>query len=182
MDKQTFTTKLYEVCSNDSLRPILMCVHFNNGFAYASDAHMVIKQSLDYHTILEKELLEGKSIHMDNYKAIMGFETAKCTEKGVECKDSDGRVAFYEYFDRGKDGLPNFDEILKPQGLRPVEFIGINPEYLYKLRKAIHAPNNALRLQFQGVDKGILIDCPEIENRWAILIPALLSDNLFNSK
>ena len=179
MDKHTFTTKLYEVCSTDDLRPIMMCVHFKDGYAYASDAHMVVKQSLDYHTILDKELLDDKSLHKDNYKAIMGFEMAQCKDTGVECSDSDGRVAFFEYFDRGNDAMPNFDSVLKPLGLKSIQFIGINPEYIHKIGKALHAPNNALRFQFQGVDRVILIDCPEIENQYACVMPMLLSDTLF---
>lgn len=180
MDKKTFTTKLYEVCSNDELRPVMMGIHFKNGFAYASDGHMVVKQSLEYHTILGTEFLEGKTIHKDNYKAIMGFETAECNEDGVACSDSDGRTAFYEYFDIKDSAMPNFDEVLKPIGQKSIEFIGINPDFLAKIGKALHVPTNTLRLQFQGVDKGILIDTPEIENQWGMLMPAMINDSLFS--
>lgn len=179
MEKQTFKTKLYEVCCDDELRPVMVCVHFKNGFAYASNGCMVVKQSLEYHTIKGIEFLEGKSLHKDNYKAIMGFEVAECNEEGVACADSDGRTAFFEYFDLKGANMPNFEEVLKPIGQKSIEFIGINPEYLAKIGKAMHVPTNALRLQFQGVDKGILIDTPDIENQWALLMPAIINDSLF---
>jgi hypothetical protein len=180
MEKKTFTTKLYEVCSSDELRPVMMCVHFKDGFAYASDGHMVVKQSLEYHTIQGIEFLEGKSLHKDNYKAIMGFEMAECNEDGVACSDSDGRTAFYEYFDHKGTETPNFDSVLKPTGQKAIEFIGLNPEFLAKIGKAMHVPSNSLRLQFQGVDKSILIDTPEIENQWGLLMPAMINDSLWS--
>jgi hypothetical protein len=179
MEKKTFTTKLYEVCSSDELRPVMMCVHFKDGFAYASDGHMVVKQSLEYHTVINPELLNGKSLHKDNFKAIMGFETAECNDDGVTCTDSDGRTAFYDYFKLLLD-VPNFDEVLKPTGQKSIEFVGINPEFLYKISKAMHSPTGTLRLQFQGVDKAILIDTPEIENQWAVLMPVIINDSLFS--
>lgn len=180
MDKRTFTTKLYEVCASDELRPIMVCVHFKDGFAYASDGHMLVKQSLEYHTILGIDFLNGKSIHKDNYKAIMGFETAECNEDGVACSDSDGRTAFFEYFDIKDTAVPNFDAVLKPTGQKSIEFVGINPEYLAKIGKAMHVPSNIFRLRFQGVDKSILIDTPEIENQWGLLMPAVINDSLFS--
>jgi hypothetical protein len=178
MDKSTFTTKLYEACSSDELRPIFMCVHFKNGFAYASDSHMVIKQSLEYHTISDPEFLEGKSIHKDNYKAIMGFEKAECNEDGIACSDNDGRTAFYEYFDRKNVELPNFDAVIKPIGQKSIEFIGVNADLLQKLAKAMHNPSGTLRLQFQGINKAILVDVIEIENQFGVLMPMIINNTL----
>lgn len=180
MEKQTFKTKLYEACGSDELRPVLMCVHFKDGFAYASDGHMVVKQSLEYHTIQEPSFLDGKCIHKDNYKAIMQFEVAVCNEDGVACRDSDGRTAFYEYFDKNGTETPNFDSVLKPTGQRSVEFIGLNPDFVGRIGKALHVPSGTLRFQFQGIDKAVLIDTPEIENQWAVLMPVAINGSLFN--
>lgn len=180
MDKQSFTTKLHEVCSDDELRPIMMCIHFKEGFAYASDARMVVKQSLEYHSIINPELLEGKSIHKDNYKAIMQFEKATCDDTGVACEDNDGRTAFFEYFDRKGVELPNFESVFTLHGFLNINFIGIMPELLYKLSKAMHCPGSILRLRFQGPDKPIHIDVMGIDNQVAILMPAILNDTLFS--
>jgi hypothetical protein len=178
-EKKSFTTKLYEVCADDELRPVMMCVHFKGGFAYASDGHIAIKQSLDYHLIHGQECLEDKSIHKDNYKAIMGFEKATCDDSGVSCEDKDGRTAFYEYFDRKGVEIPNFEAVLKPTGQKSVEFIGIKPEFLARLTKALHTPTGSVRLQFQGIDKAILVDVVEIVDQEAIIMPAILNDSLF---
>lgn len=178
MDKKTFTLKLHEACSDDELRPLMMCVHFQNGFAYASDSHLVIKQSLEYHTIINPECLEGKSIHKDNFKAIMGFENAEATPDGVACSDNDGRTAFYEYYNRKDMQPPDFESVLRPLGIKLIDFIGISPKYFEKIEKAMHSPTGIFRLSFQGVDRCILIDVPDIENQWAVLMPAILNDTL----
>lgn len=171
---------MHEACGSDELRPILMCVHFKDGFAYSSDANVIVKQSLEYHTIINPEFLEGKSVHKDNYKAIMQFEKAECNEEGISCSDSDGRTAFFEYFHRVCGEIPNFDSILKPIGQKSVEFIGINPECLHRISRAMHVPSGSLRLQFQGVDRGVLIDSPEIPNQWGLLAPTIINDTLFS--
>lgn len=179
MEKQTFTLKLHECCGDDDIRPIMMCVHFKNGYAYASDGHVVIKQSLDYHTIIDPEHLEGKSLHKDNFKAVMGFETAKCDDAGIACFDSDGRTAFFEYFDRKDIEMPDFEKVFIPSGTKEVPFIGISPQYVNMLSKAMHAPSGVCRFKFQGIDKPILIDVPEIPQQYAVLMPALLNDTLW---
>jgi len=179
MDKETFTLKLYECCSDDDLRPIMNCVHFKGGYAYASDAHIVIKQSLEYHTIINPELLDGKSLHKDNFKAVMGFERAECDDAGIACTDHDGRAAFFEYFDRKDQEMPDFDKVFIPSGTKEVSFIGISPQYVNMLSKAMHAPSGVYRFKFQGIDKSILIDVPEIPQQYAVLMPALLNDTLW---
>jgi hypothetical protein len=178
MDKQTFTTKLHECCSDDELRPIMMCVHFMNGFAYASDGYVVIKQSLEYHSIINSELLSEKSLHRDNYKAIMGFEKAECNDMGVSCADSDGRTAFFEYFDRKGLEVPNFEAVIKPTGFKSIEFIGMRPDILNRLGKALHTVGGIIRMQFQGIDRCILVDAPGIENQIGVIMPAILNETL----
>lgn len=77
-DKFNFTTKLHEACADDALRPVMMCVHFMNGFACASDAHIAVRQSLEYHSIINPELLDGKSLHKDNYTEQNNLKSYLC--------------------------------------------------------------------------------------------------------
>lgn len=179
MDKQTFTTSLHAVCSTDELRPIMMCVHFKNGFAYASDSKMIVKQSLEYHTIIGKECLEDKSIHKDNYEEVMRFDIAECDDNGIACKSVDGRAAYFEFFDRKGDEIPDFEKVLNSGGLKTIDFIGINPKLLAKLSKAMHSPTGDLRLRFQGVDKPILVDTPDIPDQMGLIMPVLINHSLF---
>lgn len=177
--KQTFTTKLYECCANDELRPMMQCVHFMNGFAYASDGIVMIKQTLELHSVVNKEQLEGKAIHKDSYKVIMTFEIAEATETGVYCKSTSGQTAFFDYFEKLGEKTPNFESMLTRRGLTSLTFIGINPEHFARLAKAIYNPGNNMRMQFTGVSTAILIDCPGVEGQEAIVMPKIINDSLF---
>lgn len=45
---ENFKSDLSKILSKDDLRPILTVVSFQNGFAYATNAHALIKQSLEW--------------------------------------------------------------------------------------------------------------------------------------
>lgn len=179
MNKYNFTTKLHEACAKDELRPLLNCVHFSGGFAYASNAHLLIKQSLEYHSILNPEMLDNKSIHRENYKNILSFDIAECNKEGVECKDKDGRTAFFSYFDREDQEIPAFDEVLQKTSLVQLSFIGIQPKWFKVLSNALHSTDGNIRMRFQGIDRPILIDAIGIEDQEAIIMPVILEDVLF---
>lgn len=180
--KYTFNTKLYECCAaNDDIRPMMKCVHFENGYAYASDGGVCIKQSLSFQSVQFPEELDGKSIHKDNYKSVMAFEIAECTETGIECRNSDGQVAFFEYY-QPKEGekIPDFEAVLNPKkGIISLSFIGYHSDRFSKVIKALHAPGGNIRLQFTGIDSGILIDVIGVDEQKAIVMPAILNDTIF---
>jgi hypothetical protein len=141
---------------------------------------MVVKQSLSYHSVVDPENLDGKSLHRDNFKSIMSFEIAKATENGIVCIDNDGRSAVFDFFNRKEEKIPDFESVLKKAPAVKVDAIGITPKYLERISKAMHSPSGIFRMRFHGIDKPITIDVPEIEDQIAILMPALLSENLFS--
>lgn len=180
--KYTFNTKLYECCAhNDDIRPMMKCVHFENGYAYASDGGVCIKQSLSFQSILLPEELDGKSMHKDNYKAVMAFEIAECTDTGIECKNADGQAAFFEYYTpRNGEKIPDFEAILKPKkGITNLSFIGYHADRFSKLMKALYAPEGNIRLQFTGIDTGILIDVVGLDEQQAVIMPTILNSTIF---
>lgn len=192
-EKQTFKTKLHEVTANDSLRPMLQCVHFKNGFAYASNSHVCIKQSLEYHSVIDVEKLEGKAIHRDSYAAAMKFDYVIATEDGLDCSGTNGQKAFFDYYqpddipDTGEDSLekvgrnrvPDFEDVLKPKsGITSMSFIGVNPDNFTVLMKALYAPTKTVRIQFTGIDKAILVDVPGVEDQEAVIMPRIIEGAL----
>ena len=178
--RYTFNTKLYEVCADDELRPLMQCVHFVNGFAYASNGYISIKQTLELQSCINKELLDDKSMHRNSYRAIMAFEIAECTADGIYCKNTTGETAFFDYFDRKGDPIPNFEKAMAAhRGLTSLTFIGIDPELLNKLVKAIYNPSNQLRMQFTGIDSNIIIDAVGVDDQVAHLMPKIINATLF---
>lgn len=69
---ENFKSDLSKILSKDDLRPILTVVSFQNGFAYATNAHALIKQSLEWmgFTKDEIDMLNGKSLDATAFKFI----------------------------------------------------------------------------------------------------------------
>lgn len=180
-EKQTFNTKLHECCSTDKMRPVMNCIYFDCGFAYASNGHIAIKQSLEYQSVLNPEYLDGKLLHRENYASVMKFDIAECGEDGIDCKSTSGAAAFFEYYElKENEKIPDYDAVIKTKyGLTQLSFIGINPDYLLKLTKALYAPLGNIRCQFTGLDKPIKVDVIGIDDQEAILMPYVLTDSLF---
>lgn len=177
--KNTFNTHLYECCGDDELRPILQCIQFKHGFAYASNGIISIKQTLDLQSVLNKELLEGQLLHRDNYKSIMAFEIAECNIDGIYCKNLNGQTAFFSYFDRSDNTVPDLEKAMNNRSLTSLSFVGIDPKQLMKLSKALYNPSNNLRFQFTGIDKAIMVDAVGIEEQEGLMMPLILNDTLF---
>jgi hypothetical protein len=179
MEKFNFTTKLHLACSNDELRPIMNCVHFAGGFAYATNGNLVVKQSLEYHSILDAQNLDGKSLHRENYKNIMQFEVARANQDGIECSNADGRKAFFEYFDMKGEKMPNFDAVITKDQAKQVGFIGLSPELMKIVMEAMYLPDGYARVSFYGIDRPMLLDAPGVDNQIGVVMPVLVEPTLF---
>lgn len=182
--KSTFNTKIYECCATekDTLRPLLQCVYFENGYAYAADGTVAIKQSLALQSVLDPEELDGKFLPRDSYKAIMGFEIAQCTEQGIECWNTNGQKVFFEYLEPGvNDTIPNFESYFKnTKSQTTLGFIGINPKNVQRVSNALYSPYDGnIRFQFTGIDSAIIVDVIDVEEQTARILPAILSPTLF---
>lgn len=182
IQKQTFNTKLYECCSDDKMRPLFQCVHFENGYAYAADGMIAIKQTLAFQSIVNPEELDGKSIHRDSYKQIMAFEIAEANADGIECWNENGQKVFFEYY-KLKDGekVPDFEKVINGKsGLTSISFIGLSAKNLMRLSNALYIPNQCtMRLQFCGIDKAIVVDVPGVDEQQAIIMPDIINGTLF---
>ena len=154
------------------------CVHFIDGFAYASNGNMIIKQSLEYHSVLEKDFLNGHSIHRLNYANIMQFEFATANEDGIACQNKDGRTVFFEYFDAKGEPVPDFARVVNQFSAKGVDFIGIAPKQVEILGKAFYNGDH-VRFRFAGIDRGMIIDVLGYEDQLAYLMPVILNGTLF---
>lgn len=179
MEKDNFTTALHEICSKDELRPAYNCIHFINGYAYATDGSMAIKQSLEYHSILAPENLNGNAIHRESYKEIMKFDFAEATDEGIKCTDTDGRTAFFEYFNLENQKPLNFEAIIDNFSAKGVDFIGFSAEKIYKMKKAFHTLDGFLKFDFAGIDKAMRITAIGLDNQVGIIMPAILNSTMF---
>lgn len=177
-EKLNFSSKLHLACAKEHSNPALNCVYFKDGYAYATNGAVLVKQSLEYHRILSPDSLNGKFLHGESFKAILGYDTATATDMGIEVKDEDGRSAFFDYFQVPDDKIPAYDEMFVRNPTAPIGFIGVNVDYL-EIVSAILFKRVGLRLIFGGLDKTIYIDTPDYENQCAIVSPFILEEALF---
>lgn len=184
-EKFNFTTKLHNCCASGKdaeLRPWSIAIHFKDGYAYASEAHVMVKSSLEYHSVINPEFLDGKSIHKDNFKEILKFEIVECCEDGVSCKNSDGQVAFYEYMNMGDSKIPDFNKVLPDKTkLKDVAQIGLTPKYVDMCTSAMYSGSSVFRFKFTGSDTGILVDAIGFPNQIGLIMPNALSESIFEN-
>jgi hypothetical protein len=180
--KFNFTTKLHNCCATGEdakLRPVMSAVHFKDGYAYATNAYIMVKSSLEYHSVINPEFLDGKAMHKDNFKEILKFESAECCDDGISCKNADGQVAFYEYFICDK--APNFDVVIPNSNyFKEVGQIGLNPKHLSDCCSAMYSDSGAFRLTFSGQIKAIRIDVIGYPDQIGIVMPMALSNSVFD--
>lgn len=153
--KNTFISDLHLACGNDKRRPAMQCIHFKDGFAYASDAHVLIKQPLYFNPVENKDILDGVAIHAESFKAIRKMKHVTATEDGFECISKDGSKVFFQY---SREIAPDFEAVLKPKGAQMVGEIGVNPGLIGVLKKAMAGGAYGVKMTFQGQGAGILIE------------------------
>lgn len=167
--KNTFISDLHLACANDKLRPAMQCIHFKDGFAYASDAHVLIKQPLYLSLVDNMDILDGVSIHAESFKAIRKMKHVTATEDGFECISKDGSKVFFQY---SREIAPDFEAVLKPKGAQMMGEIGVNPGLIGVLKKAM-AGGDKVKMTFQGQRAGILIEPiqSDYEGEVALIMP-----------
>lgn len=170
--KNTFISDLHLACANDKSRPAMQCVHFKDGFAYASDGHVVIKQPLHLNLVDNMDILDGVSIHSESFKAIRKMKHVTATEDGFECISKDGSKVFFEY---SKEKSPNFEAVLTSKGAQMLGEIGINPGLVGVLKKAM-AGGDKVKMTFQGQAEAIMIEPlqAEYEGEVAMIMPLIV--------
>jgi len=102
MKKERFNfnkdVKMHLACASDELRPVMECIYFKDGFAYASDGHILVKNRISECSTLDEETikgLDGKLLHKDFYKDILKYDNILIAEDGIECTKGNDRAFFY---------------------------------------------------------------------------------------
>lgn len=149
--------KLWLACEQpkaNAARPILEYVFFKNGFAYASNAHILVRVPLEICTTFgeeERETLNGFAIHSTLLKFIVGFEAVSVEKEVITQHGTDKIVAVLvakrednEVRIRLSDSLdvtpPDFDAVLAENKERkPISDIGFRTKFLADLTAAMGA-------------------------------------------
>jgi hypothetical protein len=152
---------MHLACSNDVLRPVMQHIYFKDGFAYASDAHILAKNKVSEITesIHEDELklLDGKMLHKSAFCKILEYDRIQITETGITCIGEYSKVTFSFSSDehlKYPDAEIVFEQVKSNKGL--MSRISLKPVFLDILAKSLYS-DGKLVLNFCGEGKGILI-------------------------
>jgi len=129
--------------SNDIYRTNFNFIWFKNGLAYASNAHIIVRQSISEISNFNDEqiaLLEGKRIHASSYKQILKYESVQITDVGIRCWINAESSILFEFSKITSDFTEMCDKIISEAlGNEPKVCgkFGIQPALLLDLKKAM---------------------------------------------
>jgi len=174
--KFNFNTKIHLACSDHMLRPSLNYVYFINGFMYASDAHILVKQSLKLHDIFESDFLNGKSINKNTYANILKYQFANATENGIECSMRDNKDVVLFKYSENEMTMPDFESVLnfEYESLSGIKFsMEFNCIKFKRLISSMYLPKGNIIMTFNGENKAVKITAGGVDENLqvALLMP-----------
>lgn len=176
--------QLWKACANDSVRPVMEYILFKDGFAYASDAHVLVRVPLEECTTFEEEqraLLDDCLIHKSILKYIVGFDIVlvEKNDDGTVClKVREGENTITVELGKNGDDLkyPNAEEILKGSKDRtPIQKIGFNPKFIASLTAALGT--DRLKFEFASERSAVLVrPISEKSNAVGVIMPIMTTE------
>ena len=121
------------ICASDSLRPALQCLYFKDGFVYATDSHMLVKNSFDDVLIgnfSEEELQilnSGVLLSASSYKSLLKYKYINIKADGIMAQSLEFEI-FYEF---KKDlTFPNIEAVFaNSKKHSKVDYINLKADY-----------------------------------------------------
>lgn len=168
-------TKLETICSTDDLRPAMQCVYFKNGFVYATDGLVAVKQHLHIHGIDEEvaKHLDGQMLHKDHLKLMKKCDYFEIVKGGIKSKK--GIIEMIHLFVT-EERYPDVEAVIPKSGFSEIDGITLNASIMKRLQDvmlmALDNTYKYVRLKFRDKNKAILIttNIPE-EDQIAIMMP-----------
>jgi len=146
-------------CANDELRPSLNYIYFNGGYAYATNAHILVKNYLkECSTFSDDDIekLNGKFLSPLDYADILKYDIVSVEPNGLRCKKNNRSVLFY-FADVPELKFPNADALIErniSMKNEPVEKISINIKLLQQLNKSLY---NSDKCELEFKSEGVVL-------------------------
>lgn len=165
-----FLSKIETVCGNDDLRPAMQHIYFKDGWMYATNAHILVKQKIDIHNFSAEsiKLLDGKMLHKDSIKTLGKCTIFSVSNDGTEIQgiiDKNQAITVKLVNEDDYLKFPNCNAVFpKDEMQSEIGTIGINAKYLMTLQNALIDGEYGLKLTFHGKDRAILAHIISCEN------------------
>ena len=135
--------KMHLACApKNDVRKAMTCIYFKDGFAYATDGSVLVKNRIsEISAFSEEEIaaLDGKMLPAEHYKDILKYDECLISDEGIEAVKGDDRAFFY-FKDPGDDHFPNADKVLQDALNRtavPMPEIGFNIRLMKRMAEAL---------------------------------------------
>ena len=158
-------------------RPVFENIYFKNGYMYASDAKILVKNKISEVSNFTEEqiaLLEDKYLHQSEYKDLLKEDIVTITSEGFIAKQRN-RETLYK-FNVGCGVFPENIDRLFEEKRNPVDKIGIDIYYLEIIRKTLQC-NGKIAMFFTKESYAIIIRDSELKYESKALIMPLLINN-----
>lgn len=174
--------KLWKACASDLVRPVMEHVLFKDGYAYASDAHILVRVPLEECTTFDEEqraLLDDRLIHKSMLKFIVGFDIV-LIEKGdddvvcLKARAGENTVKIELAKNGGKLTYPDAEKLLQSQSdCTPIQKIGLAPKLIASFAEALGT--DKLKFEFASERSAVRV-CPLDVLRQAVgvIMPVML--------
>lgn len=175
--------KMHLAClKEDVTNPTLGCIYIKNGYAYASDRSILVRNDLRDMSNFDDadiEALDGKYIPADFYKEIIKYDDCLISDEGIEChKDDDKAFFYFKVF--GDSKYPNADQVLENALNKmtvPMPQIGFDVKKMQTLYKALYGANQC-KATFKGEGQPIVFySLEKSSNSVGILMPVTINED-----
>lgn len=173
MKTKNFRKKISLACGTDELRPSMTHLYFKDGYVYATDAHILLKQSLKAHAFTddEIEIMNGKFLHAAAFNEVYRYDSVTVSEQGFICRKGPVKtiVEFTDY-----DGsYPDADAVIPTGPLVPIDSIGVNMAIIKKVEQLTLSYVKNVKIHFRAKNKAIIftpLDSDDLEPNAEIIL------------
>ena len=184
--------KLWDACLKpDGTRPPLEYVYFENGYAYATNAHILVRVPMCYVATFNDDAihhLEGHGIHGSLLKRLVSLWPLRVETEEIIDKDGKEVEMVYIYAYDGENEIrvtltnpeqvqpPKMDEMFVISGERePVHKVGLSQKMLNRLTSALGTPK--IKMEFVSERTRIIVSPlePEFAGAEGIIMPMMVT-------
>lgn len=166
--KNNFNKKvqMHLACSKDNgFDPETECIFFNDGYAYATDTHILVRNRISEISGLneaEIEALNGKFLHAGFYRDMLKYDSIMIAEDGIECSKGNDRAFFYfSLFEKYPDAEKALQDALNKQTV-PLPQFSFDMKLMQRLNKALYQ-SDCCTATFKGVGNPIVFASMDAE-------------------
>lgn len=154
MERKNFikTVKLHKICEENYMHPVFAYIHFENGYAYATNGRVLVKAKLSDICYLDDEemlaKLNGKSLHLKQFQSLLNLdEITEITDEAITAAAEGYKVSF-----KFKDiKYPNAEKVFEDfykSGKNPVGKIMFYPKLLKLLGEVMPTLSKGVIFEF----------------------------------